>query len=266
MTSTEITSVAKRARPIGTKTQDSTRKVKSALQDILRVFYSECLRIKKMLRSAEHRKDIANKAKRFPRPGVKKRDREREIKNIIESEWRAQIFVNICDKSAVGPEIEAFMRLWLAKEVMKERPEPTVLTGQVTRYETAKRLSQGTMPGADEVNLLTQPGAFKKGGAGALISELAGVMLGMEEELRIYAACEAATADDIALGVNTAFRRGQVSGEARAKAAEAETENIKAELRDILKDGYTAVSGHTYRRLRKFVPDVPKIPAKRFRR
>jgi hypothetical protein len=240
------------------------------LQDILRVFYSECLRIKKMLRSAEHRKDIANKAKRFPRPGVKKRDREREIKNIIESEWRAQIFVNICDKSAVGPEIEAFMRLWLAKEVMKERPEPTVLTSQVTRYETAKRLSQDTMPGADEVNLLTKPDAFKKGGPGSLISELAGVIIGMEEELRIYAACEAATADDIALGVNTAFRRGQVSGEARAKAdaekIKAEMEKIKSTLRDILKAGYTEVSGAAYRRLRKFVPDVPKNPAKRFRR
>ena len=254
--------------------------VKAYWRRALKVSKSERRKIKEMLRSDAGRKALAATVEKFPGRESSKKQRASEIEKIVEKVWCGAAVMLDWMRQPESPAAkkEMHIRLLLAKGIMAERPEPATLTGPgASNEEIALKVLMAPKLTEDEEAFLDSAGSFEKGSPAALISAMAGVMFGMEEELRNYAAREAAMADDIALGIKTSFLRGQASGEARAKAdvekikgkmekIRAETEKIKAELRDILKAGYTAVSGHAYRRLRKFVPDVPRVPANSFKR
>ncbi len=185
-------------------------------------------------------------AEKFPGAAASPKNRSRAIEKLVGNGERALAFVSDWQKLHAEKfqqtHNEAVVRLRLAKAVMAARPAPVRRTdaGAVTTGETAARMRKAPLLSDAEAAFLNQAGAFKEGAPAALASALAGALLDATDELQ--------------------------AAEARAKAAEAELEKLRSELRGVLNTGASSVSGPVYRRLQKFVPDMPAQPANGFKR
>lgn len=184
-------------------------------------------------------------AEKFPGAAASPKNRSRAIEKLVGNGERALAFVSDWQKLHAEKfqqtHNEAVVRLRLAKAVMAARPAPVRRTdaGAVTG-ETAARMRKAPLLSDAEAAFLNQAGAFKEGAPAALALALAGALLDATDELQ--------------------------AAEARAKAAEAELEKLRSELRGVLNTGASSVSGPVYRRLQKFVPDMPAQPANGFKR